>query len=343
MYRQKFYRTIAIFSAFVLSIILILNGDATAQRRFVFKKHMPLDSIRLSDPFILADSITHMYYMTGTGGLLWKSKDLQYWDGPFVVAHTDSSSWMGPHPMIWAAEIHYYKGKYYYFATFTNSKTIIGHFNGNALVRRACHILVSDHPEGPYMPVPLGDSVYLPANLSTLDATFWVDKLGDPWMIYCHEWVQNNNGTVDKIRLKPDLSGTVGQPATLFKASESPWSREKVAGQVKPNRVTDGPYVFRTKTGRLGIIWTSWVYNVYTQGVAYSKSGKLSGPWVQEKKPITPPNYGHGMLFKTLDGQMLMAVHSHKDVNGHYIRIPHLFSVDLTGDSLVVIGPHKFN
>lgn len=58
--------------------------------------------------------------MTGTGGMLWKSKDLKLWEGPFHVAKTDSGSWMGPKPMIWAAELHPYKGKYYYFATFTN-------------------------------------------------------------------------------------------------------------------------------------------------------------------------------------------------------------------------------
>ena len=64
------------------------------------------------------------------------------------------------------------------------------------------------------------------------------------------------------------------------------------------------------------MIWTSWIYNVYTQGVAYSESGTLDGPWIQEKDPITPPNFGHGMLFQTLDGKWLMSVHSHKDVNG---------------------------
>lgn len=40
-----------------------------------------------------------------------------------------------------------------------------------------------------------------------------------------------------------------------------------------------GPYLFKTKTGRLGMIWASWVYDVYTQGVAYSTSGTPAGPW----------------------------------------------------------------
>jgi hypothetical protein len=46
------------------------------------------------------------------------------------------------------------------------------------------------------------------------------------------------------------------------------------------------------------------------------------------------------MLFQTLDGKWLMSVHSHKDVNGRYIRTPRLFEVDFSGDKLVVGKPY---
>ena len=295
---------------------------------------VPLDSIVLSDPCILPDRSTMTYYMTGTGGKLWKSKDLRYWDGPYTVAETDPESWMGPKPMIWAAELHQYKGEYYYFATFTNQAVSVGRYKGNNLERRACHVLVSDKAEGPYR--PMKDETYLPANKLTLDGTLWVDTDGRPYMVYCHEWLQNWDGTIEKIELKPDLSGSIGKGKLLFKASASPWSREVIEGDTLPNRVTDGPYLFRTQTGRLGMVWTSWIYNVYTQGVAYSESGTLDGPWVQEEQPITPPNFGHGMLFRTFDGELLMSVHSHKDIHGHYHRVPHLFKVDDSGDKIVV-------
>lgn len=298
-----------------------------------FRTDIPLDSIRLSDPCILADKATNMYYMTGTGGRLWKSHDLARWEGPYFVAMTDSSSWMGPHPQIWAAELHQYNGKYYYFATFTNNAVKIDTVAGNIIPRRASHVLVSDTPQGPYL--PMADPTYLPDDMPTLDGTFWVDTDGKPYMVYCGEWLQNLNGTMEKIELKADLSGSIGEGKVLFRASDSPWSREKIDGKDVPNRVTDGPWLFRTGTGRLGMIWTSWIYNVYTQGVAYSTSGTLDGPWVQEPEPITPPNFGHGMLFQDLSGQWLMSVHNHRDV-GHYIRIPHLFKVDLSGDKLVV-------
>ena len=314
----------------LLAVMACTASMAQNKKHPTFRTAIPRDSIRLSDPCILADDETRTYYMTGTGGLLWKSKDLDRWDGPYIVAETDPDSWMGHKPQIWAAELHKYKGKYYYFATIPNDSILIGNYRGNDIPRRACHVLESDRPEGPYR--PMKDKVYLPANVPTLDGTLWEDTDGKPYMIYCGEWLQNWNGTIEKIALKTDLSGTTGKSEVLFRASDSPWSRE--TGTDKPNRVTDGPWLFRTGTGRLGMLWTSWIEDVYTQGVAYSESGTLEGPWIQETEPITPPNYGHGMLFKDFNGRWLMSVQSHNNDNGRYIRIPQLFEVDLSGDKL---------
>ena len=329
---------IRILATFILT--LSINSLSAQNRLPVVRENIPLDSIRLSDPFILADKGTATYYMTGTGGMMWKSKDLKNWTGPYEVTKTDPDSWMGPRPMIWAAELHPYKGKYYYFATFTNRNVNIDTVKGNIINRRASHVLVSDKPDGPY--IPMQDKIYLPAEKPTLDGTFWVDRDGKPYMIYCYEWLQNWNGTIEKIELKPDLSGSFGAGKVLFRAFDSPWSKEKdEKGNIIPNKVTDGPYLFKTQSGKLGMIWTSWIYSDYVQGVAYSESGTLDGPWVQQKEPITPPNFGHGMLFRTFEGKLLMSVHSHKSVNGRTIRIPHLFEMDDSGDKLVVKGPHS--
>lgn len=309
-------------------------GNRQRRDRNMRVRTVPRDSINLSDPCILADSISQTYYMTGTGGLLYTSPDLNLWTGPYRVAETDPKSWMGERPQIWAAELHKYNGKYYYFATFTNNDIKIDTVRGNVIPRRASHVLVADTPRGPYR--PMADPTYLPEKQPTLDGTFWVDTDGKPYMVYCGEWLQNWDGTIERIELKPDLSGSVGKGEILFRASASPWSREVEDGKVRPNKVTDGPYLFRTGTGRLGMIWTSWIDDIYTQGVAYSDDGTLGGKWIQESQPITPPNFGHGMLFRTLDGRWLMSVHSHKNVSGRYIRIPHLFEVDLSGDKLVV-------
>ena len=321
-------------------VFILIQLTQAQQANKVINENVPLDSIKMSDPAILADKTTSMYYMTGTFGKMWKSGDLRLWSGPYEVVDLDSSLWMGAHPMIWAAELHEYNNRYYYFATFTNDDVIIDNFRGVDIPRRACHVLVSDSPMGPYRAE--GDSVFLPAEKATLDGTFWIDSDEKPYMVYCHEWLQNYDGTIEKIELKSDLRGSKGISKLLFKASSCPWSRENTAdGSIKPNKVTDGPFLFRTGTGRLGMIWTSWVDQIYTQGVAYSESGTLEGPWVHEKEPITPPNFGHGMLFRTFEGKWLMSVHSHKNVNGRYHRRPRLFEVDLSGDKLVVGNEYK--
>ena len=312
-------------------------SSALAQRGWQVRKDVPLDSIRLSDPAILADKASQMYYMTGTGGMMWRSADLRLWEGPFRVTEFEADSWMGPRPMIWAAELHQTgDGWYYYFATFTNQAVKIDTVRGNVIERRASQVLRADNPMGPYR--AFGDATYLPADRPTLDGTFWRDTDGKPYMVFCGEWLQNWNGTMEKIELKPDLSGTVGEPRVLFRASDSPWSRERDdKGEITWNKVTDGPYLFRTATGRLGMVWTSWVFDVYTQGVAYSESGTLDGPWTQEPDPITPPGFGHSMLFQRFDGQWMMSVHYHqKDARGRTVRTPHLFEVDLSGDKLTV-------
>ena len=103
------------YKKIILTLTLIaVNFPAVLSQSRVgkIKENVSRDSIRLSDPFILADEKSSTYYMTGTGGMLWKSKDLETWTGPFKVTQTDPDSWMGKDPMIWAAELHHYNDKY---------------------------------------------------------------------------------------------------------------------------------------------------------------------------------------------------------------------------------------
>ena len=86
---------------FILALLTLCVTAVSAQRRgFKVRQNVPLDSIRMSDPAILADKATNMYYMTGTGGMVWRSSDLKLWEGPFVVTKFDKDSWMGERPAI---------------------------------------------------------------------------------------------------------------------------------------------------------------------------------------------------------------------------------------------------
>lgn len=306
-----------------------------------------LDELSQSDPYILADPITRMYYMTGSGGRMYRSPDLKMWEGPYSVVEHDPNSWMGPRPAIWAAELHFYKGKYYYFATFTNRNIIVDVVPDRYDVqRRASHVLMSQDVMGPYK--PMNDKNYLPEKWSTLDGTLWIED-GVPYMIFCHEWMQTVDGTMDMIQLSPDLSESVGEPVTLFKASDGPWSREMNSigeitfGMELGGQVTDGPFLFKTQTGKLGMLWSSWGDQRYAQGVAYSASGKLKGPWIQEEQPLNPKNAGHGMMFRTFEGKLLMALHYAplEPGAGGRGRKPMLLEVDDSGDKIRIIGRYN--
>ena len=67
---------------------------------------------------------------------------------------------MGPDPMVPLSCIHI-KASIIIFATFTNQAVKIDSTR-NVIERRASHVLVSDKPDGPY--VPMKDSTYLPAD-----------------------------------------------------------------------------------------------------------------------------------------------------------------------------------
>ncbi|MBR5395999.1 MAG: family 43 glycosylhydrolase [Bacteroidaceae bacterium] len=290
--------------------------------------------ISLSDPFVMADAKTKKYYMTGTGGQMWTSSDLEVWTGPKTVIQADGAAWMGASPQVWASEVYALDGKYYNISTFTNDAITIDE-SGHS--RRAVHILSSNLPGGTYKLMSGGDATYLPAEKSTLDGTLFIDTDGTRYLIYCHEWIQNDNGTVEAIRLKDDMSGTVGKPTILFRAHDATWNT---------GAVTDGPFAFRTQTGRLGMLWTSWHGDRYVQGVAYSTTGSITGLWRQEALPVTPDDYGHGMLFRTFDGQLLMSIHSHRNIDldkQWFERHPTLFLCDDSGDKLRVLMEYKTN
>jgi GH43 family beta-xylosidase len=297
-----------------------------------------LSEIRMRDACVLPDVATKTYYMVasarGAAVRAYTSKDLVNWEGPHIVYRTPQEMW-GTNVnirAIWAPEIHKYREKYYLFLTFDSTHEFPEQWrNWLPRVRRASQILVSDSPLGPYE--AFTDEPTLPADMMTLDGTLWVED-GVPYMVYCHEWVQIVNGTVEMIQLKDDLSASVGEPTLMFRGSDAPWNRPS------PEHgcwVTDGPWLYRSKSGKLFMPWSSFSSTGYTVGVAVSESGKLAGPWVQRAEPLYSKDGGHSMLFNRFDGQLMMTLHS---PNSREARI-HLFEIEDTGETMRVV--REFN
>ena len=273
--------------------------------------------LRIRDPFILADENSKTYYLyrqiangrgdsiEGVRGVeVYLSKNLKTWTGPQIVFQQQDDFWANA--QVWAPEVHLSQGKYYLFVTFSTDRSLNG--NGSPwLPVRGTQILVSDSPVGPFK--AFENKAHTPSGWSSLDGTLWVeDNL--PWMIFCHEWTQITDGAVELLQLKPDLSAPVGIPQLLFHASEAPWSKNlKDLGKDAVGFVTDGPFLYRTKTDKLLMIWSSFGSSDYAVGIAESTSGKVTGPWKQQSEPLFKADGGHAMIFRTFQGQLMLCLH----------------------------------
>jgi beta-xylosidase len=307
-----------------------------------------LPEIQLHDPWIVAEQSTRTYYLysaaspriTGqgrTGTLYYKSKDLATWEGPFIAFVAPAESWAEGTVGAWAPEVHAYRGKYYLFTTLHNPKKVLPTTDStrpNSM--RATTISVSDSPAGPFTLMKL-DAPVTPPNFMTLDGTLYVDRAGKPWMVYAHEWIQKVDGTMEAIPLSDDLRAASGAPIHLFKASDAPWLDAQMTPSTRENHyVTDGPELFRTKRGTLLMLWASYMKNElgrdgYVQTLARSKSGEIQGPW-EQLQPLIGNDSGHGMLFRSFDGRLMLVLHQpFRNARGK------IYEMEDTGDGLRVV------
>ena len=321
--------------------ILILIGlsvqfGAKAQPQMKPPATVKLADMHWRDICIYPDPITKTYYMVGPGwrGVrLYTSKDLVNWYGPKLIYDAPKDIW-GDIPIvsIWAPELHEYKGKYYLFLTFdTNNKLQEQWREWYPRVTRGSQVLVSDSITGPFK--PFQNHATLPVDMMTLDGTLWIED-GIPYMVFCHEWVQITNGAICYVKLKDDLSETVGEPVTLFHGSEASWSKsDKKLG----NNVTDGCFLYKGKTGKLYMLWASGGVGGYTEGISISESGKLAGPWTQQTEPLYGQDGGHAMVFTSFEGKLMMVLHSPNNRDSQ----PHIFEMEDTGNTLHVVKELK--
>jgi beta-xylosidase len=309
-------RRLVILIAVVSMLIPGLRAEAetTSPSSPLTMPRMPLH-----DPFILAYAPTRTYYlytknrveMTGVktmGTMVYKSKDLEHWERPEVVFTIPPGA--VAQEGAWAPEVHEYKGRFYLFTTLHNTARTIA-APPKVLFRtymRGTYVAVSDSPDGPFK--MLNERAPLPpANFMTLDGTLYFDKSGKPWLVYAHEWIQKLDGTMEAIPLRGDLARASGKPIHLFQGSDAPWYNSTITPDTKGmTYVTDGPEVYRTRDGHLLMLWSSYERGSYVEACARSRSGEIQGPW-EQLTPLVKGDSGHGMLFHTFDGQLMLVIH----------------------------------
>lgn len=259
------------------------------------------EEIRIRDPFVMPDREAGVYYLYGTTALkeglnagntfsAYKTRDLENFEGPYTVFDGGKTGFWADRDF-WAPEVHKYEGRYY----------LLGSFKAEGK-RRATQILVADDPLGPFS--PLTESPITPAAWECLDGTLWVEN-GVPYLVFCHEWVQTENGEMCALRLTPDLKAPAGEPFVLFKAGDNPAvdGFEGCAG--RQCRITDGPFLFR-EDGKLKMIWSSLSGGKYA--VLEAEADALAGEWKHGGSRFAFDG-GHAMLFEDFDGVRRISLH----------------------------------
>jgi len=265
---------------------------------------MKTSDIHIRDPFVLPVKAEKIYYLYGTNGPeswtpaasgidYYTSSDLQNWDGPFPAFRPSADFWADRN--FWAPEVHLYHGSYYLFASFKAEGKC-----------RGTQILAADEPTGPFLPI--SDGPVTPRDWECLDGTLFVDAKVQPWMVFCHEWVQVGDGEMCALPLSVDLKTAIGEPQRLFCASEARWAQE-INSKGRKGYVTDGPWLQHLANGELIMLWSSFGEGGYTVGIARSESGDIFGPWQQLQEPLYAGDGGHCMTFRTFDEQLLLAYH----------------------------------
>ena len=271
---------------------------------------MKLSDINIRDPYILLHD--GVYYLYGTrsatcwgpadGFDCYTSKDLKDWSGPVEIFHRPEGFFADRN--YWAPECVFHDGTFYFFATL-----------GAADRKKGVYLLTSHSPLGPF--VPAGDTPLTPAEWTCIDGSlYWED--GVPYLLFSHSFEDEPRGDMCAVELSADLTRAVSGPMLLFSAADAPWASpvpfaKAEFGMEGDVFFTDGPCAHRMEDGSLGVLWASWSPRAYAVGMAVSQSGTLAGPWEHRAQPVFPENGGHGMLFRSKEGELIYTLHYPND------------------------------
>ncbi len=246
---------------------------------------------RIRDPFVLY--YNNKYYVYSTGWYLSCGDDLrETFSTPKTCVEIPEDFLEQP----WAPEVYLYDDKFYMLTTYRSSKNKL----------RGCAVFVSDTPEGPFK--LHSDGTITPKEYDSIDGTLYIDESGQPWMIYTQEYTTAKDGLSRTMcaKLSKDLKEFLDTPVELFNKSDTHWSN---------GLLTEGNFVYKTKNGKLIMIWSDFIDSDYALSFSVS-DGNILGPWKHSKKPFYSKDLhgeldgGHGMIFKDRDGLLWLALHS---------------------------------
>ena len=326
--------------------------------------------VAFGDPYILNDG-GGKYYMYGTGGVehgfvTYSSTDMVNWknEGRIFQGNTDSSWGIGA---FWAPEVYKRNGKYYLFysAQWRENPT-------NELENFRIGVAVSDKPTGPFKDLykqPIYDPGY-----PIIDANVFVDNDGKHYLYYsrcCYkhpvesevaDWARQKGwyneieeSWVYGIQLKPDFSGTIGNPVLLLRPpvkmsdKQAEWESRSVTSKEVNRRWTEGSFTFR-KGNTYYMMYSANHFGGENYAVGYATASSPLGPFTKaDNNPVLEKNTpkggqvtgtGHNMvLFSSDSTNMYCIYHGRTKATGDE-RVVFMDKMEITGDGrLMVNGP----
>lgn len=276
------------------------------------------EAIHLRDVFILVHD--GKYYMYGTSGEdafntsmdgydCYVSEDLETFTYHEVYHATkEEIEKYGISNHLWAPEVWEVGGAFYMMTAWD--------IEGS----QQLSILEADNPLGPFKVWGFNIAQGNDPTLYEEDGKYY---------LVCH------SGGLSAYQLSDDFTSVAGRKTELFVREDAPWA---VGG---PN---EGAFVYRTQTGRLILMWSSFSSKssvaaddvmgggmtggppqggmpdvtggfpgfgnmTYNIGLAVSDNGSIFNcSWEHAGYPLTSGDMGHGMLFNDLDGNLKLAI-----------------------------------
>ncbi len=275
-------------------------------------------TIYCRDPFIMSyEGKYYLYTRAESSGIECRvSENLITWSDPINVL-TPPDDFYGVGDSFWAPECHYYNGNFYIF-TAVELKT-----SG----RRVISSYVSDSPLGPFTEPAI---LYQSNNRDFLDATLYIDENKQPWLVFACDWntEDDKTGKMYCAKLNDNLSALISTPKLMFNAKEPNWNS---------HAVTDAPFMYTTANGKLLMLWSGFATKGrgYVVAVSESETGKVdashswfSSGWIHHDELLFDKDGGHGMIFKTFEGELMLALFTPNESKTETNR-PHLAILEL--------------
>ncbi|HEX2976150.1 MAG TPA: glycoside hydrolase family 43 protein [Bacteroidales bacterium] len=294
---------------YFLALGLILAGCSYEKNR----SENPLQ-VNLGDPYILKAS-SGKYYMTGTGGIkdgfrMFSSTDLKEWkdEGRIYQGNTEGQ-WCTAN--FWAPELYEYKGRFYLLFSADWRKNPAREKENFRI-----GIAVSDSPTGPFTDLingPVFDPGYpvIDGNLLFEDGRIFlyysrccykhpVESEVADWARVKGLYNEIEESWVYGIEMKPDFSGTIGEPQLLLRPPvsmvdpQSEWeSRSVTSGEIN-RRWTEGSFIFR-KNDTYFLMYSANYFGGKNYAVGYATSRFPLGPFKKAaNNPVLEKNVGKG-------------------------------------------------